>query len=65
MLTKRIEKYGLTLHPEKTRLIEFGREALAKSEEGEGRSQPRSTFWVLRMYVREAGEGTSRCMSGP
>ena len=35
-LTKRFAKYGLTLHPEKTRLIEFGREALAKSEEGEG-----------------------------
>ena len=25
VLPKRFEKYGLTLHPEKTRLIEFGR----------------------------------------
>jgi hypothetical protein len=33
VLTKRFAKYGLTLHPEKTRLIEFGRKALAKSEE--------------------------------
>jgi len=32
VLTKRFEKYGLTLHPEKTRLMEFGRQALAKSE---------------------------------
>ncbi len=36
VLAKRFEKYGLMLHPEKTRLIEFGREALAKSEEGGG-----------------------------
>src|SRR6202008_161198 len=27
VLPKRFEKYGLTLHPEKTRLIEFGRYA--------------------------------------
>jgi RNA-directed DNA polymerase len=27
VLSKRFEKYGLTLHPEKTRLIEFGRQA--------------------------------------
>jgi RNA-directed DNA polymerase len=25
VLRKRFEKYGLTLHPDKTRLIEFGR----------------------------------------
>src|SRR2546430_5643265 len=28
VLPKRFEKYGLTLHPEKTRLIEFGRSAV-------------------------------------
>jgi len=32
VLRKRFEKYGLTLHPEKTRLIEFGRDALSKWE---------------------------------
>jgi RNA-directed DNA polymerase len=36
VLGKRFEKYGLRLHPDKTRLIEFGREALTKSEEGGG-----------------------------
>jgi group II intron reverse transcriptase/maturase len=36
VLVKRFEKYGLTLHPEKTRLIEFGRKALARSEEPGG-----------------------------
>lgn len=31
-LTKRFAKYGLKLHPEKTRLVEFGRQALARAE---------------------------------
>jgi hypothetical protein len=34
VLKKRFEKYGLTLHPEKTRLMAFGRQALARSEAG-------------------------------
>ena len=37
VLKKRFAKYGLTLHPEKTRLMEFGQKALAKSEETGGR----------------------------
>ena len=37
VLIKRFAKYGLTLHPDKTRLMEFGREALAKSEESGGK----------------------------
>jgi len=32
VLKKRFAKYGLTLHPDKTRLMEFGRKALAQSE---------------------------------
>jgi group II intron reverse transcriptase/maturase len=36
VLRKRFSKYGLTLHPDKTRLMEFGRKALAKSEEPGG-----------------------------
>jgi group II intron reverse transcriptase/maturase len=31
VLVRRMEKYGLTLHPSKTRLIEFGRRALLKA----------------------------------
>ena len=45
VLTKRFAKYGLTLHPEKTRLMEFGRDALAKSEEPDG--QKPATFDFL------------------
>src|SRR6266849_3790005 len=33
VLPKRFEKYGLTLHPEKTRLIEFGRYAARKAKQ--------------------------------
>jgi RNA-directed DNA polymerase len=32
VLEKRFSNYGLTLHPEKTRLVEFGRAALEKAE---------------------------------
>ena len=31
VLPKRFARYGLTLHPEKTRLVEFGRQALASA----------------------------------
>jgi group II intron reverse transcriptase/maturase len=40
VLPKRFEKYGLTLHPEKTRLIEFGRHA-ARNAKQQGK-QPES-----------------------
>ena len=40
VLPKRFEKFGLTLHPEKTRLIEFGRYA-ARNAEKQGK-QPES-----------------------
>src|SRR5438093_1205109 len=36
VLNKRFAKYGLTLHPDKTRLMEFGRKALAQSEKPGG-----------------------------
>src|SRR5438876_1563410 len=37
VLEKRFAKYGLRLHPDKTRLMEFGRKALAQSEKPGGR----------------------------
>ncbi len=45
VLRKRFAKYGLTLHPEKTRLIEFGKQALEKSERPGGK--PPETFDFL------------------
>jgi hypothetical protein len=44
-LQARLAKFGLHLHPEKTRLIEFGRNALARRER-EGRG-PCETFEFL------------------
>lgn len=37
VLATRFAKFGLTLHPEKTRLVEFGRHALAKAERTGGK----------------------------
>jgi RNA-directed DNA polymerase len=45
VLRKRFAKYGLTLHPEKTRLIEFGRSAVGKAERPGGK--PPETFDFL------------------
>lgn len=45
VLTKRFAKYGLTLHPEKTRLIEFGRAAVRKAVQP-GNQEP-ATFDFL------------------
>jgi hypothetical protein len=41
VLAKRFAKYGLTLHPEKTRLLEFGRRAVEKAERPGGK-KPRT-----------------------
>jgi group II intron reverse transcriptase/maturase len=45
VLRKRFAKYGLTLHPEKTRLIEFGRSAVGKAQIPGGK--PPETFDFL------------------
>ena len=42
-MPKRFEKYGLTLHPEKTRLIEFGRHA-AKNARKQGKKPATFNF---------------------
>jgi hypothetical protein len=41
VLGKRFAKYGLNLHPEKTRLIKFGRKALEEGEKPGGTSNIR------------------------
>jgi hypothetical protein len=59
VLKKRFEKYGLTLHPDKTRLMEFGRTALAKSEKPGG---PKPATFDFLGFTSEAGEDISRFM---
>jgi len=39
VLPKRFARYGLTLHPEKTRLVEFGRQAFAKAKRTGARTE--------------------------
>ena len=62
VLRKRFEKYGLKLHPDKTRLMDFGRKALAQSRNRVGRSRQHSIFSDSRTSVSKAGRGISRFM---
>jgi RNA-directed DNA polymerase len=57
VLAKRFAKYGLTLHPEKTRLIEFGRQALAKSEEPGGPKPPTFDFLGFTHLCKRSRKG--------
>ena len=51
----RFAEFGLELHPEKTRLIEFGRFAAERRERvGTGSLRP-SSFWGSRIYARRTG----------
>ena len=54
VLPKRFEKYGLTLHPEKTRLMEFGRYAVGNAKK-QGKKPETFAFLgfsVPRRYAR-------------
>ena len=58
-LRERLRKFGLELHPEKTRRIEFGRYAESNGGNGEEKASPRrSTFWASRTSAGRAGRGT-------
>jgi RNA-directed DNA polymerase len=57
VLTKRFAKYGLKLHPEKTRLMEFGRRALAKSEEPGGRKPATFDFLGFTHICKRSRKG--------
>ena len=49
VLFKRFEKYGLSLHPEKTRRVPFSRPDGWVAGGRMGRSLAPSTFWDLRI----------------
>lgn len=57
VLKRRFEKYGLTLHPEKTRLMEFGRSALAKSEEPGGKKPGTFDFLGFTHMCKRSRKG--------
>ena len=60
VLPKRFGKYGLTLHPEKTRLIDFRTAARTRPERPPRprRNGGRSTCWASPTTGRSLGEGT-------
>jgi len=47
VLPKRFEKYGLKLHPEKTRLVPFRRPPLSKDDNGATKGSEQDTFDLL------------------
>ena len=54
-LRERLRKFGLELHPDKTRLMEFGRYAAERREKrGEGKPET-STFWDSPIFAGGAG----------
>jgi group II intron reverse transcriptase/maturase len=57
VLTKRFAKYGLTLHPDKTRLMAFGRQALAESEKPGGRKPVTFDFLGFTHICKRSRKG--------
>jgi group II intron reverse transcriptase/maturase len=57
VLPKRFAKYGLTLHPEKTRLLEFGRCALGKAKR-QGRKPDIFAFLGFTHICAQSRKGT-------
>jgi RNA-directed DNA polymerase len=57
VLPKRFAKYGLTLHPEKTRLLEFGRCAMGKTKR-QGRKPDTFAFLGLTHICAQSRKGT-------
>jgi RNA-directed DNA polymerase len=56
-LRERLAKFGLELHPEKTRLIEFGRYAVERRHRRRRANRRRLTFWGSRMHAGEPERG--------
>ena len=57
-LAERFAKFGLELHPEKTRLIEFGRRAAARPEAERTGQAGDVRLPGLHAHLREDAEGT-------
>jgi RNA-directed DNA polymerase len=53
---ERMQKFGLELHPDKTRLIEFGRNASESRKRRDDDKPERSTFRVLRTCAARLGK---------
>jgi len=60
-LRERLGKFGLELHPDKTRRIEFGRFASRTGNEEGKASRKHSTFWASSTSAGGTELGGSRC----
>src|SRR5262245_32221476 len=64
-LAQRFSQFGLELHPDKTRLIEFGRFA-AQRRRRRGSGKPETfDFWASRTFAPRPGTGGSSCGASP
>ena len=61
VLSKRFEKYGLTLHPEKTRLVEFTKPPQRPPSMGRAGDREHSTSWVSRTTGIAPGKEAGWC----
>jgi len=52
---ERLRKFGLELHPDRTRLIEFGLSRLRVENSAEQGSRRRSTFWASNTFEDSPG----------
>lgn len=59
-MRERLAKFGLTLHPDKTRLIEFGRFAEEIDAQGDRADRRPSTSWASRTAAAKTGKGSSK-----
>ena len=64
-LRERFTKFGLELHPEKTRLIEFGRYATERRKKRGAGLLGRSTFWASRTSAGRHEKETSPSVASP
>ena len=63
-LKARFARFGLTLHPDKTRLIEFGQSAIANRRTRDSESRSRSTSSGSRIIARPVGAARVLCWGG-
>jgi hypothetical protein len=60
-VVERLGQFGLKLHPDKTRLIEFGRFARDNRRRRDKANRTPSTSWASRTAAARRGEGSSWC----
>jgi hypothetical protein len=63
-MRERLQAFALTLHPEKTRLIEFGRQA-ANRREKRGLGKPETFNFLGFTFICVSDAAAAHCGAGP